>query len=84
MPYELLPFCTANFYDKPLRQASRVDTAMGREVTMNHAHQAAFAVNVAAMGMPDAARFAVWADGQVVADTGSFLLFLLEIDFISN
>ncbi len=51
---------------------------------MNHTHQAAFAANAEAMGMPDAARFAVWADGQVVADTGPFLLFLLELDFISN
>lgn len=37
------------------------------EITMKEAHNAAFATNAAAKGLPDAARFAALAAGQAVA-----------------
>ena len=61
-------FEQANADDKRPRQAIELTRAwVNGAITMKQAHQAAFAANAAAKGMPDAARFAALAAGQAVA-----------------
>jgi hypothetical protein len=61
-------FEQANADDKRPRQAIELTRAWAKgDITMKRAHQAAFAANAAARGMPDAARFAALAAGQAVA-----------------
>lgn len=61
-------FEQANADDKRPRQAIALTRAWAKgEIPMKQAHQAAFASNAAAKGMPDAARFAALAAGQAVA-----------------
>ena len=61
-------FEQANPDDKRPRQAIELTRAwVNGEIKMKQAHQAAFAANAAAKGMPDAARFAALAAGQAVA-----------------
>ncbi|GAB3283844.1 hypothetical protein GCM10027347_60630 [Larkinella harenae] len=58
----------ANSDDKRPRQAIELTRAWVRgEIPMKQAHQAAFAANAAAKGMPEAARLAALAAGQAVA-----------------
>ncbi len=58
----------ANADDQRPRQAIELTRAWVKgEIPMKRAHQAAFAANAAAKGMPDAARFAALAAGQAVA-----------------
>jgi hypothetical protein len=61
-------FEKANANDQRPRQAIELTRAWVQgEIPMKRAHQAAFAANAAAKGMPDAARFAALAAGQAVA-----------------
>ena len=61
-------FEQANADDKRPRQAIALTRAWAKgEITMKQAHQAAFAANAAAKGMPEAARFAALAARQAVA-----------------
>ena len=61
-------FEQANSDDKRPRQAIELTRAWVKgEIPMKQAHQAAFASNAAAKGMPEAARFAALAAGQAVA-----------------
>ncbi|MPR35812.1 putative immunity protein [Salmonirosea aquatica] len=61
-------FEQANADDTRPRQAIALTRAWVRgEIPMKEAHQAAFASNAAAKGLPDAARFAALAAGQAVA-----------------
>lgn len=61
-------FEQANPDDKRPRQALELTRAWVRgEIPMKQAHQAAFAANAAAKGLPDAAKFAALAAGQAVA-----------------
>lgn len=61
-------FEQANADDTRPRQAIALTRAWAKgEIQMKQAHQAAFASNAAAKGMPDAARFAALAAGQAVA-----------------
>jgi hypothetical protein len=61
-------FEQVNSDEKRPRQAIELTRAWVRgEITMKQAHNAALAINAAAKGMPDAARFAALAAGQAVA-----------------
>ncbi|WP_461138222.1 putative immunity protein [Spirosoma pomorum] len=61
-------FEQANPDDKRPRQAIELTQAWVQgKIPMKQAHQAAFAANAAAKGMPDAAKFAALAAGQAVA-----------------
>ena len=61
-------FEQANADDQRPRQAIELTRAwVNGEIPMKQAHQAAFASNAAAKGMPAAARFAALAAGQAVA-----------------
>ncbi|RIV19912.1 hypothetical protein DYU11_23630 [Fibrisoma montanum] len=61
-------FEQANADDKRPRKAIELTRAwVNGEIPMKQAHQAAFAANAAAKGMPDAAKFAALAAGQAVA-----------------
>ena len=61
-------FEQANADDKRPRQAIELTRAwVNGEIPMKQAHQAAFAANAAAKGMPEAAKFAALAAGQAVA-----------------
>ncbi|WP_080057811.1 putative immunity protein [Spirosoma aerolatum] len=61
-------FEQVNPEDERPRQAIELTRAWANgEITMKQAHNAAFAANAAAKGMPDAARFAALAAGQAVA-----------------
>ncbi|MBN8826921.1 MULTISPECIES: putative immunity protein [unclassified Spirosoma] len=61
-------FEQANPTDERPRKAIELARAwVNGEITMKQAHNAAFAANAAAKGMPDAARFAALAAGQAVA-----------------
>ncbi|MGV3589676.1 MAG: putative immunity protein [Adhaeribacter sp.] len=61
-------FERANPNDKRPRQALALTRAwVNGEIPMKVAHQAAFATNAAAKGLPDAAKFAALAAGQAVA-----------------
>nr|WP_229312260.1 hypothetical protein [Larkinella punicea] len=61
-------FEQADSEDERPRKAIELTRAWVKgEISMKQAHQAAFAANAAAKGMPDAARFAALAAGQAVA-----------------
>ncbi|GAB3337028.1 hypothetical protein GCM10027299_47670 [Larkinella ripae] len=61
-------FEQVNADDKRPRQAIELIRAWVKgEIPMKQAHQAAFAANAAAKGMPDAARYSALAAGQAVA-----------------
>jgi hypothetical protein len=61
-------FEQANADDKRPRQAIQLARAWAKgEITMRQAHNAGFAANAAAKGMPEAARLAALSAGQAVA-----------------
>jgi hypothetical protein len=61
-------FEQANADDQRPKQAIALTRAWVKgEISMKEAHQAAFAANAAAKGMPEAAKFAALAAGQAVA-----------------
>ncbi|MEZ2443402.1 putative immunity protein [Chitinophaga sp. RCC_12] len=53
--------------DRPRQAIALTRAWVNGEITMKEAHNAAFATNAAAKGLPDAARFAALAAGQAVA-----------------